>query len=97
MKNIFVYHIINNFSPSNHLESVLIEYRKLPHIEFIIRNIWRLYGGWYDGQPANLKPPSDAHMALKNSLMTSKDMVPSKTREKINLFTKTYWGDFEKT
>jgi len=24
--------------------------------EFIIRNVWRKYGGWYDGQPANLKP-----------------------------------------
>ncbi len=28
--------------------------------EFVIRNIWRLYGGWYDGNPARLKPPSDA-------------------------------------
>ncbi|MDA3623948.1 MBL fold metallo-hydrolase [Saccharopolyspora sp. WRP15-2] len=24
--------------------------------EFVVRNIWRLYGGWYDGNPANLKP-----------------------------------------
>jgi alkyl sulfatase BDS1-like metallo-beta-lactamase superfamily hydrolase len=24
--------------------------------EFIVRNIWRLYGGWYDGNPAHLKP-----------------------------------------
>jgi len=28
--------------------------------EFVIRNIWRLYGGWYDGNPARLKPPADA-------------------------------------
>ena len=28
--------------------------------EFVVRNIWRLYGGWYDGNPARLKPPSDA-------------------------------------
>jgi alkyl sulfatase BDS1-like metallo-beta-lactamase superfamily hydrolase len=27
--------------------------------EFVIRNIWRLYGGWYDGNPANLKPAKD--------------------------------------
>jgi alkyl sulfatase BDS1-like metallo-beta-lactamase superfamily hydrolase len=27
--------------------------------EFVIRNIWRLYGGWFDGNPARLKPPSD--------------------------------------
>jgi glyoxylase-like metal-dependent hydrolase (beta-lactamase superfamily II) len=24
--------------------------------EFIVRNIWRLYGGWYDGVPSHLKP-----------------------------------------
>lgn len=28
--------------------------------EFVIRNIWRLFGGWYDGNPARLKPASDA-------------------------------------
>lgn len=31
--------------------------------EFIVRNIWRLYGGWYDGNPANLKPAPDAVLA----------------------------------
>ena len=25
--------------------------------EFIVRNIWRLEGGWYDGVPSHLKPP----------------------------------------
>jgi alkyl sulfatase BDS1-like metallo-beta-lactamase superfamily hydrolase len=28
--------------------------------EFVVRNVWRLYGGWWDGNPAHLKPPSDA-------------------------------------
>ncbi len=27
--------------------------------EFVVRNIWRLYGGWWDGAPARLKPPAD--------------------------------------
>ncbi|MDH4168995.1 MAG: MBL fold metallo-hydrolase [Acidimicrobiia bacterium] len=31
--------------------------------EFIVRNIWRLYGGWYDGNPSHLKPPTDAVLA----------------------------------
>ena len=31
--------------------------------EFVVRNIWRLYGGWYDGNPARLKPPADAELA----------------------------------
>lgn len=28
--------------------------------EFVVCNIWRLYGGWWDGNAARLKPPSDA-------------------------------------
>ncbi len=24
--------------------------------EFIVRNVWRLYGGWWDGNPASLSP-----------------------------------------
>jgi alkyl sulfatase BDS1-like metallo-beta-lactamase superfamily hydrolase len=31
--------------------------------EFVVRNLWRLYGGWYDGNPANLKPAPDAALA----------------------------------
>ena len=31
--------------------------------EFIVRNIWRLYGGWYDGNPAHLKPAEDSVLA----------------------------------
>ena len=31
--------------------------------EFVIRNIWRLYGGWYDGTPAALKPARNADLA----------------------------------
>jgi alkyl sulfatase BDS1-like metallo-beta-lactamase superfamily hydrolase len=31
--------------------------------EFVVRNIWRLFGGWYDGNPARLKPPADAEVA----------------------------------
>ena len=33
--------------------------------EFIVRNIWRLYGGWYDGNPANLKPAPDRVVAAE--------------------------------
>jgi len=31
--------------------------------EFIVRNIWRLYGGWWDGDPASLKPAPAERMA----------------------------------
>ena len=33
--------------------------------EFVIHNIWRLYGGWYDGNPARLKPAADAALAAE--------------------------------
>jgi alkyl sulfatase BDS1-like metallo-beta-lactamase superfamily hydrolase len=33
--------------------------------EFVIRNIWRLYGGWWDANPARLKPPPDADLAAE--------------------------------
>ena len=31
--------------------------------EFVVRNTWRLYGGWYDGNPSRLKPAPDAALA----------------------------------
>lgn len=33
--------------------------------EFVVRNIWRLYGGWYDGNPAHLKPAADVAVATE--------------------------------
>ncbi len=31
--------------------------------EFIVRNLWRRYAGWYDGNPAHLKPAPDGQLA----------------------------------
>lgn len=31
--------------------------------EFIVRNVWRMYGGWWDGNPAMLKPAREAEVA----------------------------------
>ena len=33
--------------------------------EFIVRTIWRLYGGWWDGNPATLKPPPERALAAE--------------------------------
>jgi alkyl sulfatase BDS1-like metallo-beta-lactamase superfamily hydrolase len=38
--------------------------------EFIVHNLWRLYGGWYDGNPARLKPAPDAQLAQELAAMT---------------------------
>ena len=33
--------------------------------EFIVRNAWRLYGGWFEGDPARLKPAPRAAVATE--------------------------------
>ena len=33
--------------------------------EFVVRNIWRLYAGWYGGDPATLKPPCEGSVAAE--------------------------------
>ncbi len=33
--------------------------------EFVVRNLWRLYGGWYDGDPSHLKPAPAAAFATE--------------------------------
>ena len=42
----------------------------------------------------DIKPESVAHNALENTLLTQKEHVPKITREKLNLLTTKYWGDF---
>ncbi len=37
--------------------------------EFVVRNIWRLYGGWYDGNPSRLKPAPDAAVAREVAML----------------------------
>jgi len=33
--------------------------------EFIVRNLYRLYGGWWDGNPSHLQPPRDGSLAAE--------------------------------
>jgi len=57
------------------LEQILAEVRPPAHLadrpylqavydepEYVVRNVWRLYGGWWDGQPAHLKPAREAEI-----------------------------------
>ncbi len=53
-----------------HTVSVPTHLAELPYLqpfydepEFVVRNIWRLYGGWWDGDPASLKPSPRARLA----------------------------------
>ena len=50
--------------------------------EFIVRNIWRLYGGWYDGNPAHLKPAPEAELAAElASLAGGPERLAARARE----------------
>ncbi len=50
--------------------------------DFIIRNVWRLYGGWYDGNPARLKPAPDRALAREVvSLCGGAEALASRARE----------------
>jgi len=50
--------------------------------EFVVRNVWRLYGGWYDGNPSRLKPPRDAAIAIETaSLVGGADVLVARAKE----------------
>lgn len=38
--------------------------------EFIVRTIWRQYGGWWDGNPATLKPAAERALAAEIAALT---------------------------
>jgi cysteine synthase A len=44
--------------------------------EFIVRNIWRLYGGWYDGTPSHLKPAPEKSQAEEIARSTKNSFMP---------------------
>jgi alkyl sulfatase BDS1-like metallo-beta-lactamase superfamily hydrolase len=50
--------------------------------EFVVRNVWRLYGGWYDGNPAHLKPAPDRAIAAElATLAGGADALVRRARE----------------
>ncbi len=50
--------------------------------EFVVRNIWRLYGGWWGGDPAELKPaPADELAAEWSQLAGGADKLAARAQE----------------
>jgi alkyl sulfatase BDS1-like metallo-beta-lactamase superfamily hydrolase len=43
--------------------------------EFVVRNIWRMYGGWYDGNPAHLKPAPESRLAVELATLAGSALV----------------------
>ncbi|MFQ5827793.1 MAG: alkyl sulfatase dimerization domain-containing protein [Candidatus Methylomirabilia bacterium] len=54
--------IIHEVSPPEHLADRPYLQPVYDEPEYVVRNIWRLYGGWYDGVPAHLKPAREAEI-----------------------------------
>jgi alkyl sulfatase BDS1-like metallo-beta-lactamase superfamily hydrolase len=50
--------------------------------EFVVRNVWRLYGGWHDGNPAHLKPAPEAAQAAEiATLAGGADRLAARARQ----------------
>ena len=50
--------------------------------EFVVRNVWRQFGGWWDGAPSRLKPAPDAALATEIArLAGGADVVIARARE----------------
>ncbi len=56
---------IHAVRPPAHLESRPYLRPVYDEPEFVVRNIWRLYGGWWDGNPATLKPAPERALAAE--------------------------------
>lgn len=50
--------------------------------EFVVRNLWRLYGGWYDGDPSHLKPARRSELSREIAQLTGgADRLAERARE----------------
>ena len=45
--------------------------------EFVVRNVWRLFGGWYDGDPSHLKPAPSASVRGRGRRARRRRRLPS--------------------
>ncbi|MCK2212542.1 MBL fold metallo-hydrolase [Actinomadura sp. ATCC 31491] len=62
--------IVHAVRPPAHLADRPYLRARYDEPEFVVRNLWRLYGGWYDGNPATLKPAPDAVLAAAVAELT---------------------------
>ena len=55
--------ILNEVRPPAHLAGRPYLHAVYDDPEYVVRNIWRLYGGWWDGVPSHLQPAPHASIA----------------------------------
>ncbi|MGA2286270.1 MAG: alkyl sulfatase dimerization domain-containing protein [Dehalococcoidia bacterium] len=51
------------------------------HPKFIIQGVWRQYGGWYDGDPADFFPASTAEQAVEVVKLAGADALLARARD----------------
>lgn len=57
---------------------------------FVVRNIWHLYAGWYDGNPSYLKPVADAEIGEEIAAMAGGVDKLARRAEQLNAKGKSY-------
>ncbi|MGH9090448.1 MAG: alkyl sulfatase dimerization domain-containing protein [Acidimicrobiales bacterium] len=56
---------IHSVRPPAHLEARPYLRPVYDEPEFVVHNVWRLYGGWWDGNPATLQPAPERALAAE--------------------------------
>ncbi|MEU5958884.1 alkyl sulfatase dimerization domain-containing protein [Streptomyces sp. NPDC047525] len=51
--------------------------------EFVVRNLWRLWGGWYDQNPAHLKPAPEAAVAAEFAMAAGGALALARRAERL--------------
>jgi len=51
--------------------------------EFVVRNVWRRFGGWWDGDPATLKPAPAAALAEEVSTLAGGALALARRAEEV--------------
>ncbi|MBI3634588.1 MAG: MBL fold metallo-hydrolase [Candidatus Rokubacteria bacterium] len=54
--------IVRDVKPPAHLATRPYLQPVYDEPDYVVRNLWRLYGGWYDGVPSHLKPAGEAQL-----------------------------------
>jgi alkyl sulfatase BDS1-like metallo-beta-lactamase superfamily hydrolase len=57
--------IIHTVKPPSHLEGRPYLQPIYDEPEYVVRNVWRFYGGWFDGTPSHLKPASESRQGAE--------------------------------
>jgi len=61
--------ILQEVRPPSHLEGKPYLHAVYDEPDYVVRNLWRLYGGWYDGIPSHLKPAPEAELGAEVAVL----------------------------